>query len=400
MLFFIVERMQDWLDQIGLGPLVSIMYQVEFRALFAVLLSFVTVLAMGPRVIRWLAVKKIGDRPEFYNDDLNKKMHSREGTPTMGGLFIIGSLLLSTVLLSDVVHSRYIHLALIVIVWLGCVGAIDDWLKLTAGRRAPGSREGLFGFEKLMFQIAISAIACFFAYKAAGSPDAHVLNIPFQRTYLPTPAIESIIQPPSLAEGVWTLPAWAFVLIGTFFIVAISNGANITDGLDGLAATNLLVASIVMLVLCWIAGSPRAAYFLMVPYVTGSGELMVVAGSMTGALLGFLWFNAHPARVFMGDTGSLPLGGLLAFLAVVVRQEALLVLISGVFILEMMSIILQTGWYKYTRFKTGTPRRIFLCTPIHHHFHLAGWSEQQIVTRSMIASIIFAIIALASLKIR
>ncbi|MDA0802540.1 MAG: phospho-N-acetylmuramoyl-pentapeptide-transferase [Planctomycetota bacterium] len=400
MLFFLIEQLQNWLDQAGLGGLVSIMYQLEFRALFAVLLAFGTTLWIAPRTIRWLAEKKIGDHPEFYNQSINDLMVSRRGTPTMGGLFVMSTLVGTALLLADVVHSRYVQLAIIAAVWLALVGAMDDWLKLTQARRAPGSREGLFSHEKLFFQIAIALIVCAFAYSASSAADAHVLNLPFQRTYPPTPAIDSMIQPPSVSPGVWVLGGLAFTLIGAFMMVAMSNGANITDGLDGLAGSNLLVASVVMMVLAWVAGSPRAAYFLMVPHVAGSGELMVVAGAMVGSLLGFLWFNAHPARVFMGDTGSLPLGGLLAFIAVVIRQEILLIPICGILILELGSVALQVGWFKYTRKKYGEGRRILRCSPIHHHFQALGWKEQHVVTRSMIVSIVLAILALASLKIR
>ncbi len=400
MLFYLVDQLQNWLDQIGLGGVVSVMYQVEFRALFAVLLSFAATLWVAPRTIRWLAAKKIGDRPEFYNKTINELMKERVGTPTMGGLFVIGTLLGTAFLLADVVHSRYVQLAFVAALWLACVGAIDDWLKLTKANRAPGTREGLYSHEKLAAQLLIGGIVCFFAYRVSGLPDAHVLNLPFQRTYPPTPAIDSMIQPPAVAANVWVLGVLAFTLLGCFMMVAMSNGANITDGLDGLAGSNLLVASVAIMILTWVAGSPRAAYFLMVPHVAGSAELMVVAGAMVGSLLGFLWFNAHPAKVFMGDTGSLPLGGLLAFIAVVIRQEVLLIPICGVLILEMGSVALQVGYFKYSRKKYGEPRRILLMAPLHHHFQQLGWKEQHIVTRSMIVSIVLAIIALASIKIR
>lgn len=400
MLFYLVDRFQDTLDGMGLGGLVSISYQVEFRALFAVLLSFAATLWVAPRTIRWLAAKKIGDNPEFYNKDVNELMKSRAGTPSMGGIFVIGTLVASTLLLADVVHTRYVQLAVLTAVWLACVGAVDDWLKLTRSQRGAGGREGLYSGEKLAFQIAIAVMVCAFTYLASSAPDAHVLNLPFQRTYPPTPAIDSMIQPPAVAPNVIILGSVLFTLIGAFLIVAMSNGANITDGLDGLAGSNLLVASAAMMLLAWLAGSPRAAYFLMVPHVEGAEELMVVAGAMVGSLLGFLWFNAHPARVFMGDTGSLALGGLLAFIAVAIRQEILLIPICGILILELASVALQVSWFKYTKRKFGEGRRIFRMTPIHHHFQHLGWKEQHIVTRSMIVSIVLAIIALASIKIR
>lgn len=400
MLFYLVETWQDALDRMGLGGLVSIMYQVEFRALFAVLLAFAATLWVAPRTIRWLAAKKVGDNPEFYNTSINELMKSRAGTPTMGGLFLIGTLLATSFLLADVVHTRSVQLALVTALWLALVGAVDDWLKLTKSQRAAGGREGLYSLEKLVFQIVIGMVVCGFAYAATAEPDAHVLNLPFQRTYPPTTATESLIQPPAVAPDVIILGGIMFTVIGAFLVVMMSNGANITDGLDGLAGSNLLVASAAVMGLAWLAGSPRAAYFLMVPHVKGAEELMVVAGAMVGSILGFLWFNAHPARVFMGDTGSLSLGGLIAFIAVVIRQEVLLILICGILVAELASVALQIGWFKYTRRRYGEGRRILLMSPLHHHFQHLGWKEQHIVTRSMIVSIVLAIVALASLKVR
>jgi phospho-N-acetylmuramoyl-pentapeptide-transferase len=400
MLYWLTELLQGWLDDRGLFPLVMVMYQQEFRAFGAVLLSFVLVLAFGRRVIRWLARQKIGDAPEFYNPDLNALMASRAGTPTMGGILIIGAIVVTVALLGDVVHNRYVHLAMILTLWLAFVGGIDDWLKLTASRRNPGQREGLFAWEKLLFQLGIGALVGFFLWKAAAGMDGHVLNLPFQRTYPPTPTVESIVQPPVVDGSVIVLGVGAFTILAMLVIAFMSNAVNITDGMDGLAPGNLVITSFALMVIAWIAGSPRAAYFLMVPHVEGTGELMVVAGAMAGACLGFLWFNCSPASVFMGDTGSLPMGGLVALIAVATRQEALLPLVGGIYIIEISSVMLQTGWFKFTKRAQGEGRRIFRCAPIHHHFHLGGWKEQQVVTRFYIISVVLAMLALASLKLR
>ncbi len=400
MLYNLTEAAQGWLDDRGLTWLVMVMYQLEFRALFAALLAFALVLWCGPRIIRWLALRKIGDAPEFGNDTLNQLMQSRAGTPTMGGIVICGALIISTVLLADVMHNRYIHLGLIVVVSLAIVGGFDDWLKLTQSRRSPGLRDGLFAWEKLLFQLGIAALVGFFLYRTGGADDAHVFNLPFQRTYVPTPSIETLIQPPAIASGVWILGIASFTLIAILAIAGTSNAVNMTDGMDGLATGTLIISSLAMMVLIWIAGSPRAAYFLMVPSVPGTGELMVMAGAMAGACLGFLWFNCSPARVFMGDTGSLALGGLLGFFAVAVRQEFLLLLIGGIFFLELGSIVVQTSYFKWSRRKYGQGRRVFLCAPIHHHFHLKGWKEQQVVIRFWLISIVLTMIALVSLKLR
>ena len=394
MFFNLIDFFQNQLESLGLWSILQVFYQEEFRGLAAVLLSFTLVMLFGRRTIAWLVKRKIGDAPEFYNADLNELMQSRTGTPSMGGILICGSIVVTALLLADL-GNRYVHLAFAVLVVLALVGGSDDWLKLTAARRNPGQREGLFAWEKLLFQLGIAGLVTAFIYEHAASPDACVLNLPFQRTYPPAQLDDTIQLPFMMNPQVFILPGVLFILFGTLLIAGMSNAVNITDGMDGLAGGTLVIASLAMMVLTWIAGAPRAASFLMVPYVEGSQELMVFAGAMAGACIGFLWFNVSPASVFMGDTGSLPLGGLLAFFAVVIRQEILLLIIGGVFIMEMGSVMLQVGW-----FKISGGKRIFRCSPIHHHFHLKGWSEHQVVLRFWLISAILAMIALASLKLR
>ena len=404
MLYTLVEHLQNWLDSVGLYPVVQVMFQLEFRAFLAVLLSFATVLALMPRLIAKLRAVKVTDDPEFYGKGLNEIMASKRGTPTMGGILLCGSVLLTGILLADVLHNRYVQVCLVVLLWLACVGAWDDWMKLTQAARAKRNggkrtRDGLLPWEKLVFQFGIGAIAAWFIFGAAEIPDAHVMNLPFQRTYLPAPT-EGVLARPEIAPGVWQMGAAAFVFLGMMMIALTSNAVNLTDGLDGLAGGTLLISSFAMMVLTWIASSERAAQFLMVPHVPGSGELMVIAGAMAGACLGFLWFNVAPAQIFMGDTGSLSMGGLLATVAVCIRQEALLVVIGGVFYLEALSVILQVGWFKWTKRRYGEGRRILLCAPAHHHFQHAGWKETQVVGRFYLVAITLAILALVSLKLR
>jgi phospho-N-acetylmuramoyl-pentapeptide-transferase len=404
MLYTLVEHLQNWLDSVGLYPVVQVMFQLEFRAFLAVLLSFATVLALMPRLIAKLRAVKVTDDPEFYGKGLNEIMASKRGTPTMGGILLCGSVLLTGLLLADVLHNRYVQVCLVVLLWLACVGAWDDWMKLTQAARAKRNggkrtRDGLLPWEKLVFQFGIGAIAAWFIFGAAEIPDAHVMNLPFQRTYLPAPT-EGVLARPEIAPGVWQMGAVAFVFLGMMMIALTSNAVNLTDGLDGLAGGTLLISSFAMMVLTWIASSERAAQFLMVPHVPGSGELMVIAGAMAGACLGFWWFNVAPAQIFMGDTGSLSMGGLLATVAVCIRQEALLVVIGGVFYLEALSVILQVGWFKWTKRRYGEGRRILLCAPAHHHFQHAGWKETQVVGRFYLVAITLAILALVSLKLR
>ena len=387
MLYNLLQATDDKLDRLGLYSLLQVLYQLEFRAFAAVLLSFGLVLLCGGPVIRWLMRQKIGDAPEFYRADLNELMAAKARTPTMGGVLIVGSILVTTLLLADL-RNRYVTITIFVLGWLAALGGVDDWLKLTSARRGPGSREGLYAWEKLLFQLGIGVVAGLFAHRhGAGNQLTHVLTLPFQRTYQPGTM--------ELEPGVIVLGGAAFVVIATLLVAGTSNAVNLTDGMDGLAAGCCGVASFTLMVLCFVAGNVETARFLMFPYVHGAQELMIASGAMAGACLGFLWFNCAPAQVFMGDTGALPLGGLMAYIAVAVRQEILMLIIGGVFFMETASVVLQVGFFKWTK-----GRRLFRCSPIHHHFHLAGWSEQQVVTRFWVLAAVCAMTALVSLKLR
>ncbi len=401
MLYILVQLYSKWLDEHGLFSVAKVLYQIEFRAFFAVVLSFSIVLLFGDRVIAWLARQKIGDAPEFYREDVNRLMAGKAATPTMGGVLICGAIVVTLLLLADL-RNAYVYIGLIVLVWLAVVGGFDDWLKLTASRRQSGRREGMLAWEKLLFQLGIAGVAGYFLYQqglahevatpassAVSDVAAHVLNLPFQRTYDPRS------QGLQLEEGVIVLGLVPFMLIATLLIAGTSNAVNLTDGMDGLAAGTLMIAGFVMMALSFIAGDVQNARFLLLPYVEGTLELTVVAGAMAGACVGFRWFNCAPAKVFMGDTGSLALGGLLAYIAVAIRQEILLLIIGGVFYMEMASVCMQVGFFKWTKGK-----RVFRCAPIHHHYHLGGWSEQQVVTRFWILGVVFAMVALVSIKLR
>ena len=387
MLYNLFEKSSTWLDDIGLYSVVQVLYQVEFRAFFAVVFSFALVLFFGRRTIRWLIRQKAGDSPEFDHAALNKLMGSKAATPTMGGLLIAASILATSLLFADL-RNRYVWLAIVVLLWLAALGSIDDWLKLTAARRNPGSRQGLYAWEKLLFQLGIGFLVGFFLYRhGAAQETGHVLTLPFQRTYVPGTF--------TLEGGIIQLGAVAFIIIAVLLIAGTSNAVNLTDGMDGLASGTLIIASFAMMVLTYIAGSEDAARTLLLPHIIGSRELMVITGAMAGACLGFLWFNCAPAQVFMGDTGSLPLGGLLAYVAVAIRQEVLLLVIGGVFFMELASVIMQVGYFKWTKGK-----RIFRVAPIHYHFHLGGWSEQQVVVRFWVLAVALAMAALVSIKLR
>ena len=378
MFYLIVKQFSETLEANGLGFL-RVFTFAEFQALLAVFLSFVLVLAFGPRVIRYLQLKKIGDRPDFDEAQLNTLMNSKAGTPTMGGILILCSIGLTVALLADI-SNFFITMALVCGLATGALGAIDDWLKLT---RPPGSRQGLSPRQKLVFQIGLALLLSYLTYTHGQLVDGrNAIYFPFLKNY----ALH--------------LPMWAFLIVGTLVIVGTSNAVNLTDGLDGLATGCMCIVAFSFLVLSLVVGLERVANFLFVPYVQGSAQMAVVAGAMLGACLGFLWFNCNPAKVFMGDTGSLALGALIGYTALVIRQELILVIIGGVFVAEALSVIIQVGYFKYTRKRYGEGRRIFLMAPLHHHFQKKGWGETQVVVRFWVVGAILAAIALATLKVR
>jgi len=388
MLYTLMQSIEQWLDEVGLYTYTQVFYQLEFRAFASALLAFCIVFFLAKPFIRWLVLKKIGDGAEFSNAELNALMRNKENTPTMGGLLLMGSVIITTILFADV-RNQYITLLLMVMVLFTGLGVADDWLKLVAKRRAEGSRDGLFGWEKLLFQFGIGFIVGWIVWNAGSGDAAHVLTLPFMRTY--EPSLEALV----LSPNVITLSFGVFLFISIFMVMTMSNAVNITDGLDGLAPGTVMIASFAMMVLCYIAGTPDTAGYLLMPYIEGASEVMVVAGATAGACLGFMWFNCHPAKVFMGDAGSMPLGGMLATIAIIIRQEFLLLVIGGVFIMEIMSSFIQIGY-----FKLSGGKRIFTCAPIHHHFHRKGWSETQVVIRFWILAVVLAMIALVSIKLR
>jgi phospho-N-acetylmuramoyl-pentapeptide-transferase len=357
---------------------------VTFQATVAVVLSFVLVLSFGPRVIEWLRQTKIGDAPEFDQEQINQMMAGKKGTPTMGGVLIIAAIALSVLLLADL-SNFYVQMALVCLVWLGAVGAADDWLKLTAARRQTGSRQGLTSLEKLMFQIGLGVVLSYFTWHYGQElAPATRLYFPFLRADL----------------YYVSLPLVVYVLIGTLVITGSSNAVNLSDGLDGLAAGCMALVSFTFLLLALLVGIRELADYLYLPHIAAAGQMAVIAGAMLGACLGFLWFNCNPARVFMGDTGSLALGGLVGYVAIVIRHELVLFLVGGIFVIEAMSVMIQVSYFKYTRKRFGEGRRIFLMAPLHHHFQRKGWTETQVVVRFWLMGAMLAALALATVKLR
>lgn len=356
-----------------------------FRATIAILVSFLFVLGLGPITIRSLVKKKCGDIPDFDHKALNELTQHKANVPTMGGILILGGVAFSVLLLADLTVF-YIHLAGFCMIWLAALGFIDDWYKLTL-KGKDNTRDGLKFYQKILFQIGLGVVLGFFIlYRGdqnlfgPGVEYYRILSIPFYKGNLDDPFL---------------LPWWAFIIATIFVVTGTSNAVNLTDGMDGLASGCIALCCFVFMLLCFAVGDQRVAEYLQYSHIPQSGELAVVCGAMLGSVLGFLWYNAAPAQVFMGDTGSLPLGGLIGYVAIVLRQELMLIIVGGVFVIEAMSVILQVGYFKATKGK-----RLFLIAPIHHHFHLKGWKETQVVTRFWLLSAVFAVIALAITKLR
>jgi len=376
-----------------------------FRAIMAGMLAFALVWAAGPRVIRTLVRFKIGDRPEFDNATLNELTRSKKDTPTMGGVLIVAGLFVSVLLLADL-SSFYVRMGLFCLLWLSILGGADDWLKLTAGRRS-GTRDGLRLWEKLVFQVALGALLAMFVLRhgamaaeqarfdaqADYSPAYNVLSIPFWKGER-VPAYMGEEGRVGSFYGV-VLATPVFVVLAVLVIAGTSNAVNLTDGMDGLASGCLVLTAFVFMVLAYVVGTPELSQRLLFYHIRGAAELSVVCGAAVGACLGFLWYNAYPAQIFMGDTGSLPLGGLMGYIAIVTRLELMLFIVGGVFVIEALSVLIQIVYFR----STGGSR-FFRCAPLHHHFHLGGWTETQTVVRFWLIAALFAAFALATIRLR
>jgi len=363
---------------------------VMFRSVSAILTSLLIALLIGPKIIRWLMRKKIGDRPEFHHATLNELTKEKANTPTMGGLIIIFASLASTLLWADL-WNPVVQKGIFLVIWFGALGSVDDWLKLTASARHR-SRNGLYPWEKLIFQVAGAVLIASFLYLDFARlgpngepvvPDGIRFWMPFYKHSLP-------------------LANWMFILIAIFYLSATSNAVNLADGMDGLAAGCVGMVALVLAILCYVAAETMSrtnpvtwASYLLLPAIPQAGELSIFYSAILGAVLGFLWFNCHPAQTFMGDVGSLPLGAAMGYGALVTRNEILLLIIGGIFVIELLSVVFQVSYFKYT-----SGKRLFKCAPIHHHFHLIGWSEPQVVVRFWLLAAAFAALALATLKIR
>ncbi|MEW6387615.1 MAG: phospho-N-acetylmuramoyl-pentapeptide-transferase [Thermodesulfobacteriota bacterium] len=338
---------------------------ITFRSIFAILTALLISLVIGSWAIRKLRQLQIG---QYIREDGPQSHLSKAGTPTMGGLMIIFAMLTSTLLWADLTNL-YVWLMVAVTLGFGFIGFMDDYLKVIKKHN-----RGLTGRAKLLAQTLVALVVALWLNSLPGFTTT--LTIPFFKELQPD-------------------LHWAFVPLAVFIIVGAANAVNLTDGLDGLAIGPVTIAAGFYLVFAYLAGNIKVSAYLQIPYVRGVGELSVFLGALVGAGIGFLWFNAYPAQVFMGDVGALALGGVLGTVALATKQEILLILVGGLFVVEALSVILQVGF-----FKLSNGRRIFRMAPIHHHFELKGWPEPKVIVRFWIISIILGLLSLSALKLR
>jgi phospho-N-acetylmuramoyl-pentapeptide-transferase len=346
---------------------------------------------LGPKIIRGLKQLKFGqeyvDKAEAAGG-LGARVLSKKGVPTMGGVLIIAVLAFSTMLWSQ--WNASVELTLLSVLVLSGLGFYDDYAKIIQQ-----SGGGTPPRVKLLVQTALGIFVGCYLWRLPATSELHLLG---HKTILHSNLVTDLMVP--FQKYPYEIPAVLGLVIVLLTIVGSSNAVNLTDGLDGLAIGCTLIVAFVFLVFTYLAGNVKAAAYLEIPYINGVGELTVFCAAMIGAGLGFLWFNCHPAQVFMGDTGSLALGGAFGIMAILIHQPFVLVIAGGVFVMEAGSVILQMGWFRYTRKRYGTGRRIFLMSPVHHHFEKLGWYESQVVMRFYILCILFAVLALATLKLR
>lgn len=338
---------------------------ITFRSIYATITALAICLWLGPWFIRKLTELKLKERINGYTP---KTHQGKSGTPTMGGILIISAVGLSTLLWVDLANL-YIWMGMIILLSFGLLGFVDDYLKTVKG-----NMKGVPGRARLAVEFAVAALIGYI-----------LINIPgFDRSIV-IPFFKNI----SIDLGVFYVPFAMLVIVGS------ANAVNLTDGLDGLAIGPCTIAAATYLIFAYVTGNIKAASYLQFPFISGVGELSIFLGALVGAGMGFLWYNAYPAQVFMGDVGSLSLGGILGTVALITKQEVLLVVVGGIFVMEVVSVILQVGFFKYTK-----GRRIFRMAPIHHHFELKGWPEPKIIVRFWIISLMLALVAISTLKLR
>ena len=394
MLYYLSQHILDWSHgttwENRLSALRLFRY-ITVRSAGAEITALVLSWWLGPKIIHWLKQLKFGqdyaDRAEEAGG-LAARIMSKKGTPTMGGVLIIIVLVFSTMLWAE--WNAQVELTLLSILVLSGLGFYDDYAKIIQQ-----SGGGTPPRVKLLVQTVLALFVGIYLWKLPATSELRIFG---NKNIIHSNLVSDLMLP--FCKYPYEVGAIVGVLIVLLAIVGSSNAVNLTDGLDGLAIGCTLITGFVFLIFTYVAGNIKIATYLQIPYVGGAGELTVFCAALMGAGLGFLWFNCHPAQVFMGDTGSLALGGAFGIVAVLIHQPFVLVIAGGVFVMEAVSVLLQTGWFRFTRMRTGTGRRIFLMAPLHHHFEKKGWYESQVVMRFYILCVLFAVIALATLKLR
>ena len=389
-------NLAQWLQ--GLSPELGffrVFQYLTFRAVMGALTALLIGLAAGPRVIRHLTALKIG---QPIRDYAMQSHLVKSGTPTMGGVLILLSIAISTLLWADL-SNRFVWVVLIVTLGFGAIGWVDDWRKVV--NKDP---EGMRSREKYFWQSLIGLLsALYLLFAVSESSNQRVFELfmswiasGFQVELPPTAGL----MVPFFKEVAYPLGVVGFVCMTYLVIVGSSNAVNLTDGLDGLAIMPVVMVGSALGVFAYVTGNAVFSRYLLIPHIPGAGELMVFCAAIAGAGLAFLWFNAHPAQVFMGDVGALALGGALGTVAVIVRQEIVLAIMGGIFVVEALSVMLQVSYFKYTRKRTGQGKRLFKMAPLHHHFEKSGWKETQVVVRFWIITMLLCLVGLSTLKLR
>jgi phospho-N-acetylmuramoyl-pentapeptide-transferase len=423
MLYYLFTYLRDHFRLLGAG----VFYYITFRTAMAIILSLIISMVFGKRMIEFLQRKQIGETVRDLGLAGEKQ---KKGTPTMGGIIIIAAILIPTLLFARV-WNVYIMLMIVTTIWCGLVGFIDDYIKVFKK-----NKEGLAGRFKIMGQVGLGIIVGVTMYynqyvvvsrevidsnNGVYNASEKLMSTPFDRkdengkTHQFVNVKSATTTIPFVKDHEWRYSRMArwfgndtikivtpiiYIIFVTFIIVAVSNGANITDGVDGLATGVSAIAGLCLGVFAYLSGNYIFAGYLNIMNIPGLGELSIFIGAFVGACVGFLWYNAYPAQVFMGDTGSLALGGIIASLAIIVRKELLIPIICGVFLVELLSVMIQVYYFKYTKKKYGEGRRIFLMSPLHHHYQKLGYHEAKIVTRIWIIGIILAIMSIVTLKLQ
>jgi phospho-N-acetylmuramoyl-pentapeptide-transferase len=407
----------SYLDKNYSFPGSGLFQYITFRMALAVITSLIVTTVWGRRLIDYIRYKQVGET--VRNLGLEGQMQ-KAGTPTMGGIIILLGILIPTLLFAKL-GNIYVILMLITTVWLGAIGFLDDYIKVFKK-----NKEGLAGRFKIVGQVGLAIIIGWTMYFNSdiiirqevklpvkydapvdfhwkGKTPVYTQDIKSTKTTIPFYKNNEFDYGKVLKIGKHNYEGYAlvvFLAFVIFIITFISNGANITDGIDGLATGTSAIIGITLAILAYVSGNTMIADYLNIMYIPNSGELVVFAGAFVGACVGFLWYNSYPAQVFMGDTGSLAIGGIIAVFAIMIRKELLLPILCGVFVVENFSVIIQVGWFKYTKKRFGEGRRVFLMAPLHHHYQKKGFHEAKIVTRFWIICIMLAIITVLMLKIR